>query len=169
MDLDFLCHFGGPSRADSWLDPPPLAGSTIFPTSIKKSRAPGPWPLGLKKGGGQTKERAPGGPSAKRKVIAYVGGIDLTTGRYDDPTHTLFGSLQTTHKEDWYQNCIPELGQGPVPDLFLVFWAPNLSPGHPSPREPAPPQKLSSRGGRWCLPACYPRAPKTPHPQRWSN
>jgi len=39
----------------------------------------------------------------KRRIVAYVGGIDLTDGRYDDATHPLFSTLETTHKGDFYQ------------------------------------------------------------------
>ena len=37
----------------------------------------------------------------RRKLIAYVGGLDLTGGRYDTPEHELFRTLQTDHKEDF--------------------------------------------------------------------
>ena len=43
------------------------------------------------------------------QIVAYVGGIDLTVGRYDTPKHQLFSTLKTTHGDDWYQNCHPEL------------------------------------------------------------
>uniref|UniRef100_A0A0D9VNR8 Phospholipase D n=1 Tax=Leersia perrieri TaxID=77586 RepID=A0A0D9VNR8_9ORYZ len=38
----------------------------------------------------------------KRKIVAFVGGLDLCGGRYDTPRHPLFRSLQTLHKEDYY-------------------------------------------------------------------
>uniref|UniRef100_J3N493 Phospholipase D n=2 Tax=Oryza brachyantha TaxID=4533 RepID=J3N493_ORYBR len=38
----------------------------------------------------------------KRKIIAFVGGLDLCGGRYDTPMHPLFRTLQTVHKEDYY-------------------------------------------------------------------
>lgn len=38
----------------------------------------------------------------KRKIIAFVGGLDLCGGRYDTPWHPLFRTLQTVHKEDYY-------------------------------------------------------------------
>lgn len=50
---------------------------------------------------------APGaGPS--RRVLAFVGGLDLTNGRYDDPGHPLFGTTGPggPHAADVYQNCI---------------------------------------------------------------
>ncbi|KAK9147680.1 hypothetical protein Scep_006437 [Stephania cephalantha] len=38
----------------------------------------------------------------KRKIIAFLGGLDLCRGRYDTPTHSLFRTLQTVHKDDFY-------------------------------------------------------------------
>jgi hypothetical protein len=38
----------------------------------------------------------------KRKIIAFIGGLDLCLGRYDTPTHSLFRTLQTTHKDDFH-------------------------------------------------------------------
>lgn len=38
----------------------------------------------------------------RRKIVAFVGGLDLCGGRYDTPKHTLFRTLQTFHKEDYY-------------------------------------------------------------------
>ncbi|KAI0520272.1 hypothetical protein KFK09_007743 [Dendrobium nobile] len=37
----------------------------------------------------------------KRKIIAFVGGLDLCGGRYDNPKHPLFSTLQTLHKDDY--------------------------------------------------------------------
>ena len=42
----------------------------------------------------------------RRRVIAYVGGLDLTTGRYDDPNHSLFRTLKGAHAPpDYWQAC----------------------------------------------------------------
>ncbi|XP_010255578.1 PREDICTED: phospholipase D beta 2-like isoform X2 [Nelumbo nucifera] len=38
----------------------------------------------------------------KRKIIAFVGGLDLCDGRYDTPKHTLFTTLETVHKDDYH-------------------------------------------------------------------
>jgi phospholipase D1/2 len=38
----------------------------------------------------------------RRKIVAFVGGLDLCGGRYDTPRHGLFKTLQTLHKEDYY-------------------------------------------------------------------
>lgn len=40
--------------------------------------------------------------SDKRKIIAFVGGLDLCTGRYDSPEHPIFSTLQTLHKDDYH-------------------------------------------------------------------
>ncbi|KAK7394224.1 hypothetical protein VNO78_14746 [Psophocarpus tetragonolobus] len=38
----------------------------------------------------------------RRKIIAFVGGLDLCDGRYDTPHHPLFRTLNTTHKDDYH-------------------------------------------------------------------
>jgi len=38
----------------------------------------------------------------KRKIVAFIGGLDLCLGRYDTPAHSLFRTLQTTHKDDFH-------------------------------------------------------------------
>lgn len=38
----------------------------------------------------------------KRKIVAFVGGLDLCGGRYDTPQHFLFSTLQTLHKNDYH-------------------------------------------------------------------
>ncbi|KAH7848168.1 hypothetical protein Vadar_034588 [Vaccinium darrowii] len=38
----------------------------------------------------------------KRKIIAFVGGLDLCKGRYDTPNHSIFSTLQTVHEDDYY-------------------------------------------------------------------
>ncbi|CAN6314264.1 unnamed protein product [Urochloa humidicola] len=50
----------------------------------------------------------------KRKIVAFVGGLDLCGGRYDTPKHTLFRTLQTFHKDDYYNpNFAVEDARGP--------------------------------------------------------
>ncbi|GBG72654.1 hypothetical protein CBR_g12228 [Chara braunii] len=39
----------------------------------------------------------------QRRIVSYVGGIDLCDGRYDTPNHQLFRTLDTWHKEDMHQ------------------------------------------------------------------
>eukprot|EP00092_Neocalanus_flemingeri_P001909 GFUD01002039.1.p1 GENE.GFUD01002039.1~~GFUD01002039.1.p1 ORF type:complete len:520 (+),score=140.89 GFUD01002039.1:49-1560(+) len=40
----------------------------------------------------------------KRSLIAFVGGLDITDGRYDTPEHPLFKSITGKHQNDFYQN-----------------------------------------------------------------
>ena len=40
----------------------------------------------------------------RRRVTAFIGGIDVTTGRYDDAEHSLFRENHTTHSHDWMQH-----------------------------------------------------------------
>lgn len=43
----------------------------------------------------------------KRRLVSFVGGLDLTNGRFDTPTHSLFRSLATTHRPpDFHQACV---------------------------------------------------------------
>ncbi|KAJ1299082.1 hypothetical protein BS78_01G503900 [Paspalum vaginatum] len=50
----------------------------------------------------------------RRKIVAFVGGLDLCGGRYDTPSHHLFRTLQTFHKEDYYNpNFAVEDARGP--------------------------------------------------------
>ncbi|GKA68815.1 phospholipase D beta 1-like protein [Tanacetum coccineum] len=39
----------------------------------------------------------------RRRIMAFVGGLDLCVGRYDTPSHSLFSTLQTLHKDDYHQ------------------------------------------------------------------
>ncbi|XP_022770329.1 phospholipase D beta 2-like [Durio zibethinus] len=38
----------------------------------------------------------------RRKIIAFLGGLDLCDGRYDTPHHPIFRTLQTLHKDDYH-------------------------------------------------------------------
>ncbi|XP_024993710.1 phospholipase D beta 1-like [Cynara cardunculus var. scolymus] len=38
----------------------------------------------------------------KRRIMAFVGGLDLCVGRYDTPEHSLFSTSQTLHKDDYH-------------------------------------------------------------------
>ncbi|KZV45306.1 phospholipase PLDb1 [Dorcoceras hygrometricum] len=38
----------------------------------------------------------------RRKIVAFVGGLDLCKGRYDTQQHPLFRTLQTVHKDDFH-------------------------------------------------------------------
>ncbi|GAB2224584.1 hypothetical protein Droror1_Dr00005346 [Drosera rotundifolia] len=37
-----------------------------------------------------------------RKIVAFVGGLDLCKGRYDTPRHPIFRTLETLHKDDYH-------------------------------------------------------------------
>ncbi|KAK4727914.1 hypothetical protein R3W88_032831 [Solanum pinnatisectum] len=49
----------------------------------------------------------PGGMSHKRMIVSFLGGIDLCDGRYDTRDHSLFRTLDTVHKQDFYQPSFP--------------------------------------------------------------
>ena len=42
-----------------------------------------------------------------RRVVAFIGGLDITDGRYDSPDFPLFKTLQTLHANDFLSNCVP--------------------------------------------------------------
>ncbi|KAF3625495.1 Phospholipase D alpha 1 [Capsicum annuum] len=45
----------------------------------------------------------PNGDSEMRRIVSFVGGIDLCDGRYDTPFHSLFRTLDTAHHDDFHQ------------------------------------------------------------------
>lgn len=45
----------------------------------------------------------PNGDPEKRRIVSFVGGIDLCDGRYDTPFHSLFRTLDTAHHDDFHQ------------------------------------------------------------------
>eukprot|EP01064_Diplonema_japonicum_P000090 TRINITY_DN1005_c1_g1_i2.p1 TRINITY_DN1005_c1_g1~~TRINITY_DN1005_c1_g1_i2.p1 ORF type:complete len:809 (+),score=221.99 TRINITY_DN1005_c1_g1_i2:87-2513(+) len=47
------------------------------------------------------------GSSKPRRVIGFLGGLDVTKGRYDTPKKHLWGTNGTWHNDDFYQNCVP--------------------------------------------------------------
>ncbi|XP_051129613.1 phospholipase D alpha 1-like [Andrographis paniculata] len=42
-----------------------------------------------------------------RGVVSFLGGIDLCDGRYDTRQHSLFGTLNTVHRDDFHQPNFP--------------------------------------------------------------
>lgn len=40
-----------------------------------------------------------------RRVVAFIGGLDITDGRFDTPEFPLFRTLRTLHNGDFYSNC----------------------------------------------------------------
>ncbi|KAL8492798.1 hypothetical protein ACS0TY_024116 [Phlomoides rotata] len=47
--------------------------------------------------------KMPNGDETRRRMVSFVGGIDLCDGRYDTQDHSLFRTLSTTHREDFHQ------------------------------------------------------------------
>jgi phospholipase D1/2 len=45
----------------------------------------------------------PNGDPQRRRIVSFIGGIDLCDGRYDTPFHTLFRTLDTAHSKDFHQ------------------------------------------------------------------
>jgi phospholipase D1/2 len=57
-----------------------------------------------------------------RELRAFIGGIDLTEGRWDNQKHPLFRTLQSDHKGDTYGKCFrtsKENGPRQVSDKYL--------------------------------------------------
>ncbi|KAK6927573.1 Phospholipase D/Transphosphatidylase [Dillenia turbinata] len=49
----------------------------------------------------------PGERSEKRRIVSFVGGIDLCDGRYDIQDHSLFRTLDSAHSDDFHQPNFP--------------------------------------------------------------
>ncbi|PKA54202.1 Phospholipase D delta [Apostasia shenzhenica] len=49
----------------------------------------------------------------KRKITAFIGGLDLCKGRYDTPEHRLFSDLDTGFLDDFYNPTFPQGTRGP--------------------------------------------------------
>ncbi|CAH1426486.1 unnamed protein product [Lactuca virosa] len=43
----------------------------------------------------------------KRRIVSFIGGIDLCDGRYDTPFHSLFRTLDSAHHDDFHQPNFP--------------------------------------------------------------
>ena len=57
----------------------------------------------------------------QRSVVAFLGGLDITDGRYDSLDFPLWSTLQTLHQGDFYQNCVQEV-------IFQGFFKNNMYP-----------------------------------------
>ena len=42
-----------------------------------------------------------------RRIVAFIGGLDITNGRYDTPEFPLFKTIKNIHQGDFYQNNFP--------------------------------------------------------------
>jgi len=40
----------------------------------------------------------------RRRIVAFIGGLDITDGRYDSPIFPLWSTLRSLHAADFYQN-----------------------------------------------------------------
>lgn len=49
----------------------------------------------------------PSGGSQQRRIVSFVGGIDLCDGRYDTQFHSLFRTLDNAHHDDFHQPNFP--------------------------------------------------------------
>ncbi|KMZ58378.1 Phospholipase D delta [Zostera marina] len=49
----------------------------------------------------------------KRKITAFIGGLDLCDGRYDTPEHRLFKDLDTVFLNDFHNGTFPTETKGP--------------------------------------------------------
>ncbi|KAI4316324.1 hypothetical protein L6164_024314 [Bauhinia variegata] len=47
------------------------------------------------------------GGGSKRRIVSFVGGIDLCDGRYDIQEHPLFATLNSMHSQDFHQPNFP--------------------------------------------------------------
>lgn len=45
----------------------------------------------------------PNGSSEQRRIVSYIGGLDLCDGRYDDQFHSVFRTLADIHHDDFHQ------------------------------------------------------------------
>ena len=45
-------------------------------------------------------------------MVAFIGGLDITDGRYDRTgEYPLYSTLQTLHKNDFYSYIVPDVTQ----------------------------------------------------------
>lgn len=42
-----------------------------------------------------------------RRIVAFIGGLDITDGRYDTPEFHLWSTVNSLHTGDFYNNCVP--------------------------------------------------------------
>lgn len=50
----------------------------------------------------------PGSDTGRRRIMSFVGGIDLCDGRYDNQNHSLFRTLNDVNMNDFHQPNYPE-------------------------------------------------------------
>lgn len=52
------------------------------------------------------------GPGNTRRLVAFLGGLDLCDGRYDTPEHPIFKDLNTTFADDYHNPTFPKVECG---------------------------------------------------------
>ena len=50
-----------------------------------------------------------------KRIVAFIGGLDITDGRYDTPEFNLFSTIKSHHVGDFYQNCAPGVTEATGP------------------------------------------------------
>lgn len=58
----------------------------------------------------------------KRKISAFIGGLDLCDGRYDTPEHRLFTDLDTVFRDDFRNPILPVSSEVQEQFLFKVLF-----------------------------------------------
>lgn len=49
--------------------------------------------------------------SGMKRIIGFIGGLDITNGRYDDPTFPLWSTIPTVHSTDFHNAIVPGVTQ----------------------------------------------------------
>ncbi len=50
-----------------------------------------------------------------RRIVAFIGGLDITDGRYDTPEFPLWSTVNSAHTGDFYSKCIKGVTKGSGP------------------------------------------------------
>ena len=57
-----------------------------------------------------------------KELLAFIGGIDLTEGRWDNQKHPLFRTLRSLHRDDFYGKCFHTSKEdGPRQVSYFMF------------------------------------------------
>lgn len=100
--------YPAPPMDDDDVPPPPDTSVAPPPMQAPPSQASwGPMLQSLTSLTDAVLGRKPSTAVPTADVLAYVGGLDVTLGRYDTPQHALFATLTTTHASDFLNKCLP--------------------------------------------------------------